>query len=402
MPIPIFILQIVTISTFCVSLIIVVSSRKEKSTLKYLGVSFLTFSLFFLTKIFLYNSQLLLKVPHFLMVLSPIMFLTAPLFYLGIKGLINNQNQLTKKDKLHFLPSIIHALDLIPLYFKDAAEKRELVSQIFANKEEILVSAHGIIPVIWIDVIRCVLMYYYFLASWKMIHQTGLVKKYLSGDRISSWFKVSLVYFGTLQAVFLVQYLFNLNYYFTGVHFPLVRNFSIVILFLTIFFYLFEVLKRTKLTLDFKEFTKGEEQIKHQKKEENALKSAQERSVQLSRLFEKSSSDLEDLKANLDQLFNEELIYREKDLTVAELAKRLKISVRHLPEILNQVYGKSFKDLVNHYRNRLAQEKIEEGYLESFTMESLADEVGYNSRITFFNAFKKEFKVSPSEFRNKK
>ncbi len=398
MPIPISLLPIISIVTFGVSIVILISSSKEKSTLKYLGASFLTFSLFFLTKIFLYNSQLLLKVPHFLMVLSPIMFLTAPLFYLGIKGLITNQSQLTKKDKLHFLPSIIHTLDLIPLYLKDAAEKRELVSQIFANKEEILVSAHGIIPMIWIDVIRCVLMYYYFLASWKMIHQAGLVKAYLSGDRISSWFKVSLVYFGTLQAVFLVQYLFNLNYYFTGVQFPLVRNFSIVILFLTIFFYLFEVLRRAKLTLDFKEFTKGEEQIKHQKKEENALKSAQERSVQLSKLFEKSSSDLEDLKAKLDQLFNEELIYKEKDLTVAELAKRLKISVRHLPELLDQVYGKNFKEVVNHFRNRLAKEKIESGYLESYTLESLADEVGYNSRITFYNSFKKEFLVSPTEY----
>lgn len=403
MPIPISILQIVSIVTFGVSLVILISSSKEKSTLKYLGASFLTFSLFFLSKIFLYNSQLLLEAPHFLMVLSPIMFLTAPLFFLGIKGLITKQNQLTKKDKLHFLPSIIHALDLIPLYFKDAAEKRELVSQIFANKEEILVSAHGIIPMIWIDVTRCVLMYYYFLASWKMIHQAGLLKAYLSGDRIFSWFKVSLIYFGTLQAVFLIQYLFNLNHYFSGLHFPLIRNISVIILFITIFFYLFEVFKRVKLRLDFKEFYENEKESKNNKSEEQVLKTSQERGIQLSKVLEKSSSDLEDLKTKLDQLFNKELIFKEKDLTVAELAKRLKISVRHLPELLNQVYGKNFKEVVNHFRNRLAKKKIESGYLESYTLESLAEEVGYNSRITFFNSFKKEFQVSPTEFwkRNK-
>ncbi len=398
MPIPIFLLQIVSIATFGVSLIILISSSKEKSTLKYLGASFLTFSLFFLTKIFLYNSQLLFKVPHFLMVLSPVMFLTAPLFYLGIKGLTTHQTQLSKKDKLHFLPSILHAVDLLPLYLMNVEEKREVISSIFTNKEEILASAHGIIPMIWIDLVRCALMYYYFLASWKMIHQAGLVKAYLSGDRISSWFKVSLVYFGALQAVFLIQYLFNLNYYFTGVQFPIVRNISAMILFLTIIFYVFEVIRKAKITLDFKEFTKTDEDIRLQRKEENAVKSAQDRVNHLSKVLEKSSSDLEGLKAALNQLFEEELIFKEKDLTVADLAKRLKISVRHLPEILNQVYGKSFKDLVNHYRNRLAQEKIEEGYLESFTMESLAEAVGYNSRITFYKAFKKEFRVSPTEY----
>jgi AraC-like DNA-binding protein len=123
---------------------------------------------------------------------------------------------------------------------------------------------------------------------------------------------------------------------------------------------------------------------------------------QLSKVLEKSSSDLDGLKAKLARLFEEELIFREKELTVSDLAKLLKISVRHLPEILHQVYGKSFKDLVNHYRNQLAKEKIENGYLASFTLESLAEEVGYNSRITFYNAFKKEFQVSPSEFWDKK
>jgi AraC-like DNA-binding protein len=336
------------------------------------------------------------------MVLSPVMFLTAPLFYLGIKGLTTHQTQLSKKDKLHFLPSILHAVDLLPLYLMNVEEKREVISSIFTNKEEILASAQGVIPVIWIDLVRCALMYYYFLASWKMIHQAGLVKAYLSGDRISSWFKVSLVYFGALQAVFLIQYLFNLNYYFTGVQFPVVRNISAMILFLTIIFYLFEVVRKAKITLDFKEFTKSDVDIRLQRKEVNAVKSAQERVNQLSKVLEKSSSDLEGLKAALNQLFEEELIFKEKDLTVADLAKRLKISVRHLPELLNQVYGKSFKDLVNHFRNRLAKEKIESGYLDFYTLESLAEEVGYNSRITFYNSFKKEFQVSPTELLNKK
>jgi AraC-like DNA-binding protein len=329
------------------------------------------------------------------------MFLMAPLFYLGVKGMISNQEGLTKKDVIHFLPAILHALELIPLYSKSAAEKKVLIEYIIANEKELLTSAHGLIPLIWIDIFRFLLMGIYFFKSWMMIHRAGLIQQYLTSNRIHSWFKASLVYFGVIQLVFFVKYLFNIQYFFSDYPFPLIKNGSTVILSITVFIYVVEVLRKAKLTLGFQEF-EGRDVGKIQIKKGLSLKPRVDKGDQLSKVLEKSSSDLDGLKAKLARLFEEELIFREKELTVSDLAKLLKISVRHLPEILHQVYGKSFKDLVNHYRNQLAKEKIENGYLASFTLESLAEEVGYNSRITFYNAFKKEFQVSPSEFWDKK
>lgn len=395
------VLQILSLATFGVSSYILLSSLREKSTLKYLGASFFLVSLFFVVKIFLYQAKILLAFPHFLMFLSPLMFLMAPFFYIGVKGMITNQDGITRKEILHFLPAVLHALELIPLYSKSASEKRVVIEYIMKYEEELMISAHGLIPMIWIDIFRFLLMGFYFFKSWMMIHKAGLIQQYLTSDRIYSWFKASLIYFGIFQLVFFITYFFNIQYYFSGIFFPIVRNLSTLILSITIFIYVFEVLRKTKLTLGFQEFDEREVGTRPIKKE-LSLKPKLDRRDQLSKVLEKTSSDLDELKGILAHLFEQEFIFKEKDLTVADLAKRLKISVRHLPEILQQVYGKNFKDLVNHYRNQLAKEKIEEGYLESFTMESLADEVGYNSRITFFNAFKKEFKVSPSEFRNKK
>jgi AraC-like DNA-binding protein len=329
------------------------------------------------------------------------MFLMAPFFYIGVKGMITNQDGITRKEILHFLPAVLHALELIPLYSKSASEKRVVIEYIMKYEEELMISVHGLIPMIWIDIFRFLLMGFYFFKSWMMIHKAGLIQQYLTSDRIYSWFKASLVYFGIFQLVFFITYFFNIQYYFSGIFFPIVRNLSTLILSITIFIYVIEVLRKTKLTLGFQEFDEREVGTRPIKKG-LSLKPTLDRGDQLSKVLEKTSSDLDELKGILAHLFEQEFIFKEKDLTVADLAKRLKISVRHLPEILHQVYGKNFKDLVNHYRNQLAKEKIEKGYLEAFTLESLADEVGYNSRITFFNAFKKEFKVSPSEFRNKK
>jgi AraC-like DNA-binding protein len=395
------VLQILSLATLGVSSYILLSSFREKSTLKYLGASFFLVSLFFVVKIFLYQAKILLAFPHFLMFLSPLMFLMAPFFYIGVKGMITNQDGLTRKDTLHFLPAILHALDLIPLYLKSASEKRVVIEHIMKYEEELMISAHGLIPMIWIDIFRFLLMGFYFFKSWMMIHKAGLIQQYLISDRIYSWFKASLIYFGVFQLIFFIVYFFNIQYYFSGVFFPMVRNVSTLILSITVFIYVFEVLRKARLTLGFQEFENKDASVTPIKKG-LLLKSMLDRGDQLSKVLEKSSSGLDQLKANLIDLFEVELIFKEKDLTAADLAKRLKISVRHLPAILHQVYGKNFKDLVNHYRNQLAKEKIEKGYLEAFTLESLADEVGYNSRITFFNAFKKEFQVSPTALLNKK
>ena len=174
---------------------------KDNSSLKYLGASFLCISIFFCYRIFLYEAKLFFEFPHLLMVTSPIMLLMAPLFYLGIRGLTKNKVGLTKKDLIHFLPAILHVLELLPIYLKSSAEKIELLQHIFKYENELIVSVHGLVPNIWIDLIRFTLMIYYFAKSWRMIFRSDLVNKYLKSDRISSWFKASLIYFAIFQII---------------------------------------------------------------------------------------------------------------------------------------------------------------------------------------------------------
>ncbi len=386
-------LFIASIITLVVSFFVLKSTLKEKSSLRFLGASFFTMSVFFIVKVFNYKLKFLLIYPDFLMTVSPLMFLTAPLFYLGIRGLVLNRKNLRRLDWFHFLPALIHFLELIPLYFMPREEKLRLIDFILTYEEELVTSAHGLIPMIWVDVVRLSLMGYYFSASWILIYQGKLVHKILDQKQRSSWFRASLFYFGIIQAVFLVQYFFNLQTHFTHVSFPMIRNGSILIVFFTISIYVIQVVRKTRVVFDFEEF----DSLNREKKKSN-LKSPLQKEEQLSKLLERSSSDIDELKEALRILLEVDLIFKEKDLTVIEFAKRLKISVRYLPELLNQVYGKNFKELINLYRSQYAKRKIEEGYLEAYTLESLAELVGFNSRITFYNVFKKEFNLSPTEY----
>jgi AraC-like DNA-binding protein len=103
-------------------------------------------------------------------------------------------------------------------------------------------------------------------------------------------------------------------------------------------------------------------------------------------------------REKLTKILEEDQIFLKQGLLVTDFSRELGISSRSLPEALDKIYGKGFKDLINQHRVRYAKEKIESGYLDIFTMDSLGKEAGFNSRTTFFYAFKKDLNLSPSDF----
>gem|GEM_PF-2045934 len=129
----------------------------------------------------------------------------------------------------------------------------------------------------------------------------------------------------------------------------------------------------------------------HQKMETSAIKS---------QLEEIPSFQLDEfqLTKRIFDLFGEEKIYQNHSLNVGEFADRLGVKPRVVTQVLDKLSGTSFKELTNLYRIKYAVEKIEEGYLEKYTLEALGKEAGFNSRITFFNVFKKEMGMCPREY----
>ncbi|MDP3198633.1 MAG: helix-turn-helix domain-containing protein [Algoriphagus sp.] len=105
-----------------------------------------------------------------------------------------------------------------------------------------------------------------------------------------------------------------------------------------------------------------------------------------------------ELTQKIYQLLVIEEIYLQHGLTVGEFAKKLGVQARIVTQILDNLYGHSFKELTNMYRIEYAKERIEEGFLDSYTLEALGQEAGFSSRTTFFNVFKKEIGICPSEY----
>lgn len=91
--------------------------------------------------------------------------------------------------------------------------------------------------------------------------------------------------------------------------------------------------------------------------------------------------------------------YLRKSLTLKMLAKELGIPTNHLSQLLNEQLQQNFFDFVNQYRINAAREKISNRDYAHYTIESIALDVGFRSRSTFYDVFRKQVGMTPSEYR---
>ncbi len=104
-----------------------------------------------------------------------------------------------------------------------------------------------------------------------------------------------------------------------------------------------------------------------------------------------------EMKERLEQLMTEEKLYLNNELRLDDLAEALNLSRNHTSQIINQFYNLSFFDFVNRFRVQEAMELLGDQAYDR-TMTQLAFDSGFNNRASFYKAFKKFAKHSPSYY----
>lgn len=105
------------------------------------------------------------------------------------------------------------------------------------------------------------------------------------------------------------------------------------------------------------------------------------------------------IKKRLNSLMHDEKIYLNSSLNSAKLAKLVQVSPVKLSQTFNEYLGKSFNDFVNSYRIDAAKQMIISE--KNLTLEAIGLDSGFNSKSTFYTAFKKHTGITPSQFRKK-
>ncbi|MGL6289669.1 MAG: helix-turn-helix domain-containing protein [Silanimonas sp.] len=101
----------------------------------------------------------------------------------------------------------------------------------------------------------------------------------------------------------------------------------------------------------------------------------------------------------LRRLFEDEHLYRDEDLGLAKLARRVELTPHQLSELLNVRFGEGFSKFVRRHRVAAAQRMLIDEPRASVLSVGLS--VGFGSQSTFYTAFKEETGLVPGEFRRR-
>ncbi len=110
------------------------------------------------------------------------------------------------------------------------------------------------------------------------------------------------------------------------------------------------------------------------------------------------NNDYADWKPKIEQIFKEQQLYLDAELSLSDLATKLKTNVSVLSAAINQNFGKNFNDFVNEYRVEEVKRQLKDPANVHLSLLGVALECGFNSKSTFNRAFKKFTGKSPKEF----
>ena len=195
-----------------------------------------------------------------------------------------------------------------------------------------------------------------------LILQPLLVNKFASKERLPSVHAWAIhIYFG----VFLILLSYLTVFYTSYIAGAL--TFSVITYFLLLFFILN---KNNKSVLYLNSIQKEKQRI--------------------------SASRAAELIQGLKKLMQEDKLYLNPNLKSETVASKLGISVHQLSKVLNEHLGKRFSELINTYRVDHSKKLLRTH--KKLTLEAIGNESGFNSKTSFYNAFKKSVGQTPAQF----
>ncbi|WP_136465902.1 helix-turn-helix domain-containing protein [Flagellimonas onchidii] len=109
-----------------------------------------------------------------------------------------------------------------------------------------------------------------------------------------------------------------------------------------------------------------------------------------------------ELKTKLEYLMNTKQLYLQHNLKLDDIAELLDVSRHHASQVINENFKVNFYDYINAYRIENAKSKLSTNNNASQSISDIAYECGFNNRVSFYKAFKKITRITPTQFIEKK
>jgi AraC-like DNA-binding protein/glycerol-3-phosphate acyltransferase PlsY len=313
------------------------------------------------------------EIPHMLGILMPLPILHGVLLYFYV--LEATGKKITSKiSLLHLIPFCILILLLIPFFSLTGEEK----IYIFRNEG---------IGYEWYLLIHQVSMIISGIAYtvWTLLlirkHQKNIQTTFSNTDKKElQWLRYLAIGLGLIWIV--------------AIFFDEQIIFSCIVVFV-LFIGFFGINQMNIFTTSPSSNSDNENKKPIEKEQKTELNSPEKKRYAKSGVNEEMA---EEIYSKLNELMPNKNLYKQENLTLSELAKQLNVHPNHLSQVINEKEEKNFYNYINSLRIKEFIRLASQQKNEKFTLMSLAQDCGFNSKSTFNKHFKAYTQKTPSEF----
>ena len=350
-------------------LVVILSFKKRGDKLSNILISsFVFLQVLFVIEYVLCMTNIQYRYPHSYLFSSALTLMNGPLLFFYFKRVIQGY-VLKKIDLIHFVPTIILLIFVLsPIYLLNEEEKVKMMLGISdINKYN---GTYIFMAKFFSLFIYGIFIGKLFFTKIRKISTNNTAKKNIYWKniyRIYIVYVLSYLIYGLSISGALSSETFKIIYY---LH---VGSISVMIVYIS-----YMVYAQPKLFYN-EPFILNTNTLKYEK----------------SGLTESLSKELSE---NLFMLFNEEKVYKDSGITLESLSQKLGTTRHNTSQIINEHFNMNFFELINKFRIEEAIEILKSDLYGSLHIIDIAYEVGFNNKVTFNKAFKKETSQTPSEF----
>ena len=317
------------------------------------------------------------------------LFFIGPILFLYIQSLLNPAFLLNKKQFSHLIPGVLYGIYIFSIFIYD-----KLISTkpyFYANGMD--KDFDG-----WYQYSGFISMLIYLIFSLKYYnkYRKFVVQITSNADAVLfSWIRKYLIAFLVMLLLKVFTEIFfaifpEYTNYVGGWWFYLI--FSLILYYIAITGYA----NATQAKIGFKML--GLDQNPIQLINENSLISDQEISIDYKKFKTEISPEIDIWKTKIENLILTEKLFQNPELSLSEIANKLKSNTNIISRAVNQGFNMNFNDFINNYRIEAVKEMFQKGEHKNSTLLGIAYDCGFNSKATFNRAFKKNTNLSPKEF----
>ncbi len=357
-----------------------------------------------------YANYYLLTYTYYLSI--PVVLLFFPIFYLYIQSLTHRNFSFSKKDWLHFIPAILILILNLPYLFLSFEKKLWFVSggySLITDDSLIIylriINQLGVFGIMNLQLLVYFVLSVYFYKNYKLeIEDIFSYKKNID----LKWIKVFIIFFLFLFVMIDTVHFFNIK---TNTFHRILFNAAMLIFNFFIFAYgmhqknIYSKSELQKIN-NFSSFsinTHNNSVNENNTEVNESSVSAIDNNENTSFKYQKSSlTDLQKshIIENLEKYMKGKPYYY-SNLTIDEVAEALQTNSKYLSQVINETYQKNFFTYINLFRINDSIEMLLSTQFQNYSMEGIANTVGFNSKSSFYSAFKKYTGYTPTAFKKK-